>query len=270
MALTFSNLIVNHDDGDAQNYVTASVSPTANRLELLTVTSYPQSGAAGPTGVTGNGLTWVQEGATIAGGNGDYETKWRAMGASPSSGAITITHGVTQFACAWSLDESSAEVDTTGTNGSGACLQSKTGAANTGGGGGDLTITLDNALGSPNNVTHGGFGANISTLSAGSGFTLLGSDSAGAAKTLSDYKTNSTTAVAHISAWTIGGIATEVKMAVAVAGTSDRHMPRGLRRGIARGLSNAREMVQDKINGLWLPKDRRLVVPVGVSLEGAH
>lgn len=54
------------------------------------------------------------------------------------------------------------------------------------------------------------------------------------------------------------------------AGFSDRALSRGVRRGLFRGLANAREMVRDGINGLWLPKDRRLVIPTGVALEGAH
>jgi len=45
-------------------------------------------------------------------------------------------------------------------------------------------------------------------------------------------------------------------------GVPDRATSRGLARGIARGLANARTMVRD-VSGLFVPKDRRLVIPVG-------
>ena len=52
-------------------------------------------------------------------------------------------------------------------------------------------------------------------------------------------------------------------------GIVDRSISRGLTRGIARGLSNVCARVRD-VGGLWLPKDRRLVIPVGASLQGAR
>jgi len=49
---------------------------------------------------------------------------------------------------------------------------------------------------------------------------------------------------------------------------TDRGTSRGLARGIARGLANARTMVRD-VSGLFVPKDRRLVIPVGLDFQGA-
>ena len=58
------------------------------------------------------------------------------------------------------------------------------------------------------------------------------------------------------------------KVAAAVANVPDRGTSRGLARGIARGLANARTMVRDA-SGLLVPKDRRLVIPVGLDFQGA-
>ena len=68
------------------------------------------------------------------------------MGASPSSGAITITFGANQSNCGWSLNEFDG-IDTGGTNGSGAIVQA---VPNTVASGTSLTITLS-AFGNANN-----------------------------------------------------------------------------------------------------------------------
>jgi hypothetical protein len=108
---------------------TASVSPSANALVLITVKGASGGGTApdAPT-VTGNGLTWVQV-ATQTFTDGSSETHrlttFRALGASPSSGVINIAHSgnVPDAGITWTVREYTG-VDTGGTNGSAAVVQS--------------------------------------------------------------------------------------------------------------------------------------------------
>lgn len=127
-APTFSNLT---NGGHASTFVTASVSPTGNRLILVTIHAYVSTGSVNPgtPTVTGNGITYTLEKAQDVDTSGvDRATMWvfRGMAASPSAGAITIASfgAVTPTRVAWSVDQSDANVDTTGTNGSGAIVQS--------------------------------------------------------------------------------------------------------------------------------------------------
>jgi hypothetical protein len=115
---------------DASSYGSAegvpSITPTANRLVLAFVGStLAASLPASPT-ITGNGLTWVVVqaiGGNTIGSPRSRLTLFRAMGASPSTGAPTISFaGVTQQCCVLSIFEL-AGVDTSGTDGSGAIIQ---------------------------------------------------------------------------------------------------------------------------------------------------
>lgn len=155
---------------DATSYATASVSPTANRLLLLAVANGHTGGTdLVPSSVTGNGLTWVlvtdeDNGANL------HISVWRAMGASPTAGAITINFGATQHNCLWSLTEFDG-VDTSGTNGSGAIddWSSDSGTGST---------TASEAVGDVSfaGATYGAICQNSTsaTITAGTGFALLG------------------------------------------------------------------------------------------------
>jgi hypothetical protein len=104
------------------NFTLTSWTPTANSLCLIGI--FQRNEAITPT-VAGNGLTWVQV-ATVD--DGDAVTGmsvFRAMGASPSAGQITVTltgHAVPANAIAICL----SGVDTGGTNGSAAVEASDT------------------------------------------------------------------------------------------------------------------------------------------------
>ena len=110
------------------SYNTASITPGANRLILVAVMNSDVAPVTVPT-LSGNGLTYVQVATR------DYDTDasparvvtlFRAMGAAPSAGAITIDFGGTnQNGCAWHVCEFDG-VDTSGTNGSGAIVQAPT------------------------------------------------------------------------------------------------------------------------------------------------
>lgn len=173
MAITAAALTSGSSVTDATSYATASITPTANLLILLLV--YNRIGVAPPSvpTATGNGLTWVKITNIIGVTNGTNRclTLFRAMGAAPSAGAITIDlGGVTHTACIWSVAEF-AGIDTSGTNGSGAVVQSATqeGAASAT----SVTVTLA-AFGDAGNGAYGGFQHNTNEVtSPGSGFTEI-------------------------------------------------------------------------------------------------
>jgi hypothetical protein len=149
---------------------TGSISPGANRLVLAWV-SNRVSTVPTPT-LSGNGLTWVQVNTVTTAANGTRLTLFRAMGPAPTAGSVTIDFGgiAVNRAC-WSIVQYDG-VDTSGTNGSGAVVQSATNftaATAT-----SLTVTLG-AFASASNVATGGFtGTALSTYANGSGFSIYG------------------------------------------------------------------------------------------------
>lgn len=107
MAITHANLTRGNSDTDASSYTTASVTPGADRLILLSVASEVSSGNVNEPTISGNGLTWVLVRSTREIGSSTQQVHlFRAIGGSPSSGAITIDFGgQTQLRCSWSVDE---------------------------------------------------------------------------------------------------------------------------------------------------------------------
>ena len=145
---------------------TASISPGANKLILVSIYNRNINPAVQPT-LSGNGLTYVlvrTETLTI-----HRVSIYRAMGASPGAGAITIDCGGTsQDQLEWSVTEFDG-VDTSGTNGSGAIVQS--GGAQDSGGTTSMTITLA-GFGSTENAAYGSI-RHGAPITEGSGFTEL-------------------------------------------------------------------------------------------------
>jgi len=152
-------------------FTTASISPGADRLVLAWVAG--RGTTLGSPTLSGNGLTWVEV-TTLTFANNGRMSLFRAMGASPTAGSVTITFPTSANRACWSIVEY-AGVDTSGTNGSGAVVQSATGTAAAS----PITVTLG-AFASANNVATGGF-VRISTaasaFTAGGGFTIYGQDS---------------------------------------------------------------------------------------------
>jgi len=218
MEVSTSNLMSGGQVGSFTSSTTDSVSPTGNNLLLLTVVN--RTGISvdpvEPT-VTGNGLTWVVVESIVFDTRGASRrriTTFRAMGASPSSGTIAIDYGgQTQTNANWALDQSSG-VDTSGTNGSGAIVQSAQNkdeslSVNT------LVVTLG-AFGDANNVAFGAFSTDDSTgIAVGSGFTQLGKfpAAAGANCVFTEWvNANDTSVDFSVSTNSqLGGIAIEIK-----------------------------------------------------------
>jgi hypothetical protein len=157
------------DTNNLQIYTTASITPSSTTLQLAAVWSTDVSNLETPT-LTGNGLTWVHLGGVAYGAIRRLDL-YRAMGASPTAGAVTITFPTVQNqnGCGWSFSEFPG-ADTSGTNGSGAIVQQKI-VGNTGG---TTTVTMDTAVTS-GNATWGAFSMETNgTMTQGSGYTLLG------------------------------------------------------------------------------------------------
>lgn len=228
-AVSCSVLTQSSDTTNAASYATASVTPSSNAL-VLVATEQARNTATACTdndvsGITGNGLTWVninKQCFSDAGAPTHTVELWRSMGASPSTGAITIsTGGSTQIHMAWAVIECTG-VDTSGTNGSGAIVQS---AINLTEPGTSLTVTLG-AFGDAGNATLGAFGvADNVAVTEGTGFTEL------AEQLVSDggldsglqvqwRSTNDTNVDASWSSIDAGGVAIEIKAAATAADTS--------------------------------------------------
>src|SRR5712692_2445332 len=148
-AVTATHLTSGQTSGTSAT--TASISPGANQLILAWVGLTGDPPSAGNPTLTGNGLTWVQVGTISFSSRPNGLYLFRAMGAAPTAGSVTINIGTSQDFIGWTITQFSG-VDTSGTNGSGAVVQS---ATNNGASVSALTVTLA-AFGSPSNATAGG------------------------------------------------------------------------------------------------------------------
>jgi len=204
---------------------TNSFSPGANQLILAWVVSHDNNTPIVPTSVSGNGLAWTSvTGASwnFSGGKThDQMTLYRAMGASPTPGSVTISYSQAQQSISWSIVEFSG-VDTSGTDGSGAVKQFIAAIDNAAGPSG-LTLTLNLAIGS-GNATAGGFGntnALAASISPGAGYTAFSEVYVSA--TQSDLRAewrpdgNRVVDATQSGSFPMGGIAVEIRAAGAPA-----------------------------------------------------
>lgn len=147
---TFTNLTTNASGTDQSAYVTASIAPTAGRVLLAGIANERASSAtAAQPSLSGGGVSsWTLVG-TLTANTDERLSIFRAnVGASPSSGAVTIDFSAeTQNSCAWSIVEA-ADVLTTGTNAADAVAQFEDASAS---GSSALSVTLGSALGAADN-----------------------------------------------------------------------------------------------------------------------
>ena len=221
MAISGSNLTTAVDDTDGVAFTTASITPTANNLVLAAVASVGPTNTtpAAPT-LAGNTLTWVEVNSIVyqtAGGNRRRITVFRAMGALPTTGTVVISFGaVTQRTCAWSIVEFSG-TDTSGTNGSGAIVQSALSTADASATTGTATLA---AFADAANGTFGAFSHRVAEVTTpGSGFTEL-AEAIGGTEALSiqtEWRVDNDTVVD--ATWAsnahYGVVAIEIKVAAA-------------------------------------------------------
>ena len=227
MSITQTALTSGADGTNAYSIDTASVSPSANKLVLLAIEvdfMSAQSSAPAAT-ITGNGLTWVLIATRLHWA--DSSNWWnclylyRTMGASPSTGAVTLDFGATQYdSIAWAMSEFTG-MDTSGTNGSGAIVQS---ASNYGAATDTVTVTLA-SFGSANNATYGCFGVGDTggtsrSFTPGTGFSEIHDTGFGYASLGTQWRNDNDTSVdstASASSSGMAGIAVEIKQASAYA-----------------------------------------------------
>jgi hypothetical protein len=197
----------------AWSYATTSKSPTANRLQLIAVASARASGSIATPTVSGCNLTWVQVATQTYFGSLCRITLFRAMGASPTTGVLTIDFGgQTQDGASWQWCEV-PNTDTGGADGSAAVVQSavNNGSSTT------PSVTLA-AFADADNGTIGFFASrdNVGTWAVGTGFTQIGSAAGNYPRSLSEYNVgNDTTVDAGLTTGTpdFGAIAVEIKAA---------------------------------------------------------
>lgn len=170
MTVAEYDLTVTVPGGTGGTYSTASITPTAGRLVLASTMSLAGGGGPETPTLSGCGLTWVLV-ATRAYANSQFRVSvFRAMGASPSAGAVTITYSGTlegQRCC--SIAEFSG-VAGGGTNGSEAIVQAASAAEETGS---TTALVTLSAFTDTKNATYSAVGANSNVLYAGSGFTQI-------------------------------------------------------------------------------------------------
>jgi hypothetical protein len=217
MTVAFTNLTTGTDLDGNSSATTASVTLTANRLHLMTVVNWEADNntAAIPTCTGWTQVETLQFYTSVP----IYArvTVLRRMPGSNETGTHTIDFGgVNQTEVRWIIDQSDADVETGGTNGSAAIVQT---ATNTAASATSITATLG-AFSSANNGTYGAFGGYgfANTWTQGTGFTLLVSGASGGGNDVlacTEFRdSNDTTVDVTIdSAVQLGAIAIEIAAA---------------------------------------------------------
>jgi hypothetical protein len=119
VAVTAIPLTTGSSTTNASSYTTASITPTPGRLVLAAVLATVGSGTTDVT-LSGCGLNWVRVTQTTAAARTVHV--FRAMG-TPTAGQLTITGASPLTSALWQVTEFNG-TDTTGTDGSGAIVQS--------------------------------------------------------------------------------------------------------------------------------------------------
>lgn len=218
MAITAANVVNDDDSTNASSYTTPSWTPVANRLYILAIAT---SGTFRTVSsfTDGTGLTWVLI-ATTGAFNTSYNISlYRAM---KSSG---LGAGTTQVTLSGSVSRGHIVitefqgVDTGGTDGSAAVVQSNTGIRTTSGT--TLSITLASGIGT-GNATMGNIATNLAVdtgIAPGSGYTELQdkhitTPASETQETETEWRSDGNTVVnwTHTSSIS-GGVAVEIKIA---------------------------------------------------------
>jgi len=185
MAITPSALLTEISGTDSSEYTTSLFSPTSNSLVLATIYSRVNTGTSGIPTLTGNSLTWVSE-ETITPSNRRLTT-FRALGGCSSGTLVISFSGQTQTACGWSISEY-AGADTSGTNGSGAIVQSASSSGTS-----DTSLVVLSSFSSSLNYGYGGHGHDANNaVTPGAGWTEVGDAGTETSRIQSQYLVNGT------------------------------------------------------------------------------
>ena len=216
-AITHTLLTSGNDVNNVKVYTTASIAPAPNTLVTVAVTTHNATAAAPVPTLSGGGMATWDMVATVTydavGTPKKRVTIFRAMSASPGSGPITITSSATLSNCQWIVSQWSG-VETSGTNGSGAIVQTGSNAA-------DAVTSLSAplaAFGSSANVAYGVFGinSNVVAITPGAGFTEIDeqpSTESTAADLFAEWVVNVPAVSASWPAKNAGALALEIKAA---------------------------------------------------------
>jgi hypothetical protein len=222
VAITATVLTSGGDSTDGTSFSTASVTPAANSLVLISFYLTSSSTTSAPTSVVGNGITYTQlETNTPA---SRTMLLYAGMSASPTAGPITITLPATHTSLQWTVMQFTG-ADTTGTNGSGAIVQSQQSKPATAT---SINVALASAPTAGNAVYAAlGISANAGTYTPGSGWTQAGTTSIIASPTvtyIAQYDVTTPLATAVTGSWTTTGtqalVACEIKASSIVTNTS--------------------------------------------------
>lgn len=172
MVATPTVVMTGSSEAATTTFATASVSVAANQPLLLQVTtSLGNGGGVDVTSVTGLGITWQKVISQASSNANLFQSLWRAMPTSASSGTLSITIPSPVTNVGWKLIQISG-ADTSGTNGSGAIRQSGSLAKAVS----PISVTLPQAI-ATGNITMGFLAYNASsstnTITVGSGYTEL-------------------------------------------------------------------------------------------------
>jgi hypothetical protein len=176
-AVSFSNLTTGSSVAATTSFATASVTPVANNIVLLTASARLGTGN-GPlpiSSITGDALTWtLYQGIDYGGGQGSAKVSrlevWCGVGASPTTGAITINWPTSPSAVVWSVDQSAGAASTcAGAKGIVAANNADVTTAS------PLTVTMG-TFGSASSATFGAGSVDGGSIAVGqgAGFTELG------------------------------------------------------------------------------------------------
>lgn len=197
MAIVVTHKLDGSSSTGASSYTTASQTDTGTRYYLLAVIARASVSAVPNTPtISGKGLTWDVINTQAFDASNPTRKKvilYRAYGTA-SSGTITIDFGgQTQTHCMWLLEEVTG-MDTSGTNGSGAIVQSATSGLDNTSGIFNHSATLSAFADATNNAVFGVFSSDNST-GAGN-FTPDGS--------LTNLLTPLFNSVNGVTAWAVG------------------------------------------------------------------
>jgi adhesin/invasin len=216
-AITHTLLTSGNDVNNVKIFTTASIAPAPNTLVTVAVTTHNSTAAAPSPTLTGGGMASWDVVATITydvvGTPKKRITIYRAMSSTPGSGPITITSSATLSNCQWIVSQWSG-VETGGTNGSGAIVQTGSNAA-------DAVTTLSTPLAAFANsadVAYGVFGvnSNVVAITPAAGFTEIDeqpSTESTAADLFAEWAVNQPAIAATWATKNAGALGVEIKAA---------------------------------------------------------
>ncbi len=218
-AITHTLLAAGYGTTNQKVFTTAGLAPAADALVTVAVLGHRSSGASDSPTLEGGGMTGWDEVASVTFDDGTLAHKrltiYRAMSGAPGSGPLTISFPSTVSNAQWIVSQWQG-VETSGTNGAGAIVQTGANAAD---GVDGLAVSLA-ALASAANVAYGAFGAasNAAAMSPGAGFALIAEQPSNEGTTgdlLTQWAVGVTTVDATWSNLAAGALGVEIRAATA-------------------------------------------------------